>query len=316
MAHFTKIPRRTVVAARSTVGRGDPSGIAHRLQSTLPEVTRARFARPPSPNFSVTVILGYALAGAAVGFLAGLLGIGGGMTLVPILAALFSAQGLAPGHTVHLALGTAMASVVFTSSSSVRAHHRFGAVDWSIVRRVSPGMVAGALLASGASGWIPQRVLALSFAVIVYGGATQMLLGRKPSDTHRLPGRSALFGVGLAIGVVCGLVSAGGAFLTVPFMMWRGVTIHMAIGTAAALGVPVAIVGAIGFVLAGWGTPGLPQASLGFVLLPALAAIVAGSVVTAPIGARLAHRLPVASLKRVFALLLFVLATKMAVSYW
>lgn len=264
----------------------------------------------------MTWVFVYLASGALVGFLAGLLGIGGGMTLVPILSAIFAAQAVAPGHTVHLALGTAMASVMFTSSASVRAHHRFGAVDWSIVRRISPGTVIGALAATGVSAWVPQRALALAFAVIVYAGATQMLLGRKPAGARGLPGAPAMALVGLAIGAICGLVSAGGAFLTVPFMLWCGVAIHTAIGTAAAIGVPVAVVGTIGYAASGWSVPGLPEHSLGFVELPALAAIVACSVLTAPLGARAAHRLPVANLKRVFALLLYALATRMIVSYW
>ena len=237
------------------------------------------------------------------------------MTLVPVLSALFAAQALAPEHTVHLALGTAMASIVFTSSASVRAHHRRGAVDWGIVRRLAPGMVLGALLATLASGFIAQRVLALAFAAIVYAGATQMLLRGRPSASRSLPGTAVMVAVGTAIGVVCGLVSAGGAFLTVPFMLLCGVPVLSAIGTAAALGIPVAVVGTAGFVASGWRVPGLPDAALGFVLLPALAALVAGSIATAPLGARLAHRLPVTTLKRIFALLLFALATKMVFAY-
>ena len=116
-----------------------------------------------------------------MGFLAGLLGIGGGMTLVPVLAMMFTTQQLTPDHTVHLALGTGMASIMFTSSASVRAHHRLGGVDWSLVRRMGPAMVAGTLLATALSGWVPQRALALIFAVIVYAGATQILVGRKPA---------------------------------------------------------------------------------------------------------------------------------------
>lgn len=262
-------------------------------------------------------IAAYGLAGVLVGFLAGLLGIGGGMTLVPILAALFAAQGFVPEHNVHLALGTAMASVMFTSSASVRAHHQLGAVDWHIVRRMAPGMIVGTLASTVASGWIPQRVLALAFAAIVYAGATQMLLGRKPADPARtLPGPLPLLAVGIAIGVVCGLVSAGGAFLTVPFLLGCGVAMHAAIGTAAALGIPVAVLGTIGYVVSGWAVARLPSYSAGFVLLPALAALVIGSVLTAPLGARAAHRLPVKTLKRVFACLLYVLATKMALTYW
>ncbi len=258
----------------------------------------------------------YAAAGAVVGFLAGLLGIGGGMTLVPVLAALFAAQQFAPDHTVHLALATAMASIVFTSSASVREHHRHGAVDWALVRLLVPGMVAGALLSTLVSGWVPQRLLALSFAAIVYAGATQMMLGRKPKAHGRLPGPWGVGLAGLVMGTICGLVSAGGAFLTVPFMLRCGVPMHGTIGTGAAVGIPVAMVGTIGYVISGWPVEGLPELSLGFVYLPALAALVLGSVLTAPWGARVAHRLPVKALKRVFALLLYTLATRMLFSFW
>ena len=261
-------------------------------------------------------LIAYFATGAIVGFLAGLLGIGGGMTLVPVLAAMYSAQQFAPEHTVHLALGTGMASVMFTSSASVRAHHRLGGVDWTLVRRMGPGMVAGTLLATAVSGWVPQRALALAFAAIVYAGATQILLGRKPSAGRALPATPALVAFGLLIGVVCGLVSAGGAFITVPFMLLCGVAMTSAIGTGAALGVPVAIVGTIGFVFSGWSIPELPPWSLGFVYLPALLGIVAGSVLTAPMGARAAHRLPVITLRRIFAALLYVLATKMLWTYF
>ncbi|MCW5658976.1 MAG: sulfite exporter TauE/SafE family protein [Burkholderiaceae bacterium] len=263
----------------------------------------------------VTWLIAYFATGAFVGFLAGLLGIGGGMTLVPVLAAMYAAQQFAPEHTVHLALGTGMASIVFTSSASVRAHHRLGGVDWTLVRRMGPGMVAGTLLATALSGWVPQRALALAFAVIVYAGATQIVLGRKPRAGRALPDMPALLVVGLLIGVVCGLVSAGGAFITVPFMLYCGLTMTTAIGTGAALGVPVAIVGTIGFMFSGRGVPELPPLSLGFVYLPALLGIVAGSVLTAPMGARAAHRLPVATLRRIFAALLYVLATKMLWTY-
>jgi uncharacterized membrane protein YfcA len=258
----------------------------------------------------------YLGAGALVGFLAGLLGIGGGMTLVPILSALFAAQDLSSEHTVHLALGTAMASVMFTGTASVRAHHGHGAVDWQVVRRMVPGMVVGTLASTLASGWLSQRALALAFALIVYAGAVQMLLGRKPAAARGLPAAGPLFAVGVTIGVVCGLVSAGGAFLTVPFMSFCGVPMHTAIGTGAAIGVPVAIIGTIGYLVSGWSAQGLPPGAAGFVMLPALFAIVVASVLTAPVGARVAHRLPVTALRRVFAVLLFALATRMVVTYW
>jgi uncharacterized membrane protein YfcA len=258
----------------------------------------------------------YAAAGAIVGFLAGLLGIGGGMTLVPILSALFVAQSLTPDHTVHLALGTAMASIVFTSSASVREHHRHAAVDWTMVKRMVPGMLLGALLSTFATGWISQRALALSFATIVFAGATQILIGRKPSAHERMPNAAIVFIVGTLIGIIAGLVSAGGTFLTVPFMLYCGVRMHTAIGTGAAIGIPVALIGTIGYIVSGWRVESLPAWSLGFVYLPALALLVAGSVVTAPMGARYAHKLPVNTLRRVFACLLYLLAIRMVVTYW
>lgn len=263
----------------------------------------------------MTWIAIYFALGAFIGFLAGLLGIGGGMTLVPVLAAMFTAQQFAPDHVVHLALGTGMASIMFTSTASVRAHHRLGGVDWALVRRVGPAMVVGTLISTALSAWIPQRALALAFSVIVYAGATQILLGRKPSAARTLPGTAALVAIGVVIGVICGLVSAGGAFLTVPFMLFCGVSITTAIGTGAALGVPVAVMGTLGYVFSGWSVAGLPPLALGFVYGPALLGIVAGSVLTAPIGARTAHRLPVNILRRVFACLLYVLATKMLWTY-
>jgi len=267
-------------------------------------------------SLAVIWFLAYAAAGAFVGLLSGLLGIGGGMTLVPILAALFDAQALAPGHGVHLALGTAMASAVVTAGASVRAHHKRGAVDWRIAAQLAPGMVLGSLLSSVASGWIPQRHLALAFAVIVYGGATQILLGRRAASSARMPGRTATLLIGLAIGVVCGLVSAGGAFLTVPWMLFCGVPMLTAIGTGATIAIPVVFVGTIGYVATGWHAPGLPPLAFGFVYLPALLPLVLASTLTASAGAHLAHRLPVAVLKRIFAVLLYVLATRMVVHYW
>ncbi|MBL0122505.1 MAG: sulfite exporter TauE/SafE family protein [Betaproteobacteria bacterium] len=258
----------------------------------------------------------YVLTGALVGFLAGLLGIGGGMTLVPILAALFTAQGLTTDHNVHMALATAMASAAFTSSASVREHHRHGAVDWDVVKRMVPGMMAGSLLSTFASGWISQRTLAMAFSLIVFLAAIQMLLGKRPHASRSLPSAGPLFLVGMFIGVLSGLVSAGGTFLVMPVMLYCGIAMHRAIGTGAAIGIPVTLIGTLGYIAAGWRVRDLPEYHLGFVFLPALIALVAGSIITAPMGARAAHRLPVSTLKRIFAVLMVLLATKMVVSYW
>lgn len=258
----------------------------------------------------------YVGAGAVIGILAGMLGIGGGMTLVPVLTTLFAAQQFAPDYVMHMALATSMASIVFTSSASVREHYKLGAVDFSIVKRMAPGMVSGSLLASLAAGWIAQRHLALSFSLIVFLGATQIMLNRKPKPGRVLPGAGPLFGVGLLIGIISGLVSAGGAFLTIPFMLWCGVPMQRTIGTAAMLGIPLAVVGSVGYIISGWTVPGLPADAIGFISLTALVGLVSGSVFTAPIGARWAHRMPVLTLKRIFGGLLYVLVAKMLWTYW
>lgn len=260
--------------------------------------------------------LAYVMAGAFVGVLAGLLGIGGGMTLVPIIAALFAAQHFAPDHVVHMALATCMASIAFTSGSSVREHLKFDGVDFNIVKRMTPGLVIGSLLATSVSAWIPQRHLALSFAVIVFFGATQIMLNKKPQAARPLPAAGPLFLVGMVIGIIAGLVSAGGAFLTIPFMLWCGVPMKKTIGTGALMGIPLAVVGTIGYIISGWNVPDLPSDAIGFISITALIGIVCGSVVTAPFGARLAQRLPVPILKRIFAGLLYVLAAKMLWTYW
>ena len=161
----------------------------------------------------------YLALGAIIGFLAGLLGIGGGLTLVPLLAALFQAQALSADHIVHL------------SSSSVRAHHQLGSVDWALVRRLAPALLLGSFLATFVSGWLPQRALALGFAVVVFGGATQMLLGRKPAPGTGLPGRPVLLAIGVVVGVICGLASAGGAFLTVPLMLFAAAARRLKLAT-------------------------------------------------------------------------------------
>lgn len=264
----------------------------------------------------MTWIAAYLLSGAFIGFLAGLLGIGGGMVLVPILSALFAAQAFAPGYVVHMALATGMASVMFTSLSSLREHHRLGSVDWEMIRRLVPAMMVGALAASFATGWISQRALAMAFAVITAGGATLMLRKAKPVVASRLPGPLVVWPWMAAIGAICGLMSAGGAFLTVPFMVYCGVPIRTAIGTGSALGWPVAVIGTIGYAISGWRVEQLPPYSMGFVFLPALLVIVLASVLLAPLGARLMHKVPIPTLKKGFVLLLYVLAAKMVVTYW
>mgnify|MGYP001765129327 CR=1 FL=1 len=255
------------------------------------------------------LIVELALLGLCTGFLAGLLGIGGGMIMVPFISAILAARGVAPGLAVKMAIATSMATIIFTSISSVRAHHKRGAVRWDIVRRLAPGIVIGAALASlGVFSVLKGGSLALLFALFVGFSATQMLLDKKPAPSRTLPGTAGQLGAGGVIGFLSGLVGAGGGFVSVPFMTWCNVAIHNAVATSAALGFPIALANALGYVVAGQGVPDLPAGSLGYVYLPALAVIAVASVLMAPVGVKAAHALPVKSLKRAFAAILYVLA--------
>jgi uncharacterized protein len=252
------------------------------------------------------------LLGVCTGFLAGLLGIGGGMVLVPFITIILSARGVSPDLAVKMAIATSMATIIFTSISSVRAHHKRGAVRWDIVKRLAPGIVLGSALASmGLFALLKGSWLALFFAAFVSFSATQMLLDKKPKPTRTLPGTAGQLGAGGVIGFLSGLVGAGGGFVSVPFMTWCNVAMHSAVATSAALGFPIALANALGYVVAGQNVTGLPAGSVGYVFVPALVVIATASMITAPLGVRAAHALPVKSLKRVFASVLYVLAAYM-----
>lgn len=258
------------------------------------------------------LIVELALLGLGTGFLAGLLGIGGGMLMVPFITYILSARGLPPDLAVKMAIATSMTTIVFTSISSVRAHQAKGAVRWDIVRQLAPGIVLGAALASlGVFALLKGRWLALFFALFVSFSATQMLLDKKPAPTRTLPGTLGMWGSGSVIGFLSGLVGAGGGFVSVPFMTWCNVTMHHAVATSAALGFPIALANALGYIWSGWGMDGLPNGSAGYIFLPALAVIATASVLMAPMGVKAAHNMPVKKLKRVFASLLYGLAAYM-----
>lgn len=257
------------------------------------------------------LIVGLLVLGLGAGFLAGLLGVGGGMLMVPFVTLLLTSKGVPAEYVVKMAIATSLATICFTSISSVRSHHQRGAVRWEIVKLLAPGIVAGSLLGAQIAKALPAQVLALLFAAFVGYSGTQMLIGRKPKAAGQLPKAPGMLGFGAAIGTLSALVGAGGAFISVPFMTRRNVPIHSAVATSAALGFPVALAGTIGYIVAGWSLHGMPHGAIGFIYLPALVTISAASVLAAPLGARLAHRLDVSQLRRVFAILLYALAAYM-----
>ena len=247
-------------------------------------------------------LIGLMVLGSFTGFLAGLLGIGGGMLLVPFLTFMFTREAFGSELVVHMAIATSLTTILFTSASSVRAHHRRGAVRWDIAPWMGVGAVVGTFLGAQFASLLKSGYLAIFFAVFVGFSALRMLLvsGKPTAPEHILKpvARPALSG-------------AGGGFLTVPFLSWRGLNMRNAVATSAAMGFPIAAGGLFGYVVAGLNAPGLPQYSLGFVYLPALFACAATSVLLAPVGAGVAHRINVQHLRRIFAVLLLTLASYM-----
>ena len=265
----------------------------------------------------LTLVICLLALGALVGFAAGLLGIGGGMLLVPFLTMLFTWKGMSPELVVHVAIATSMTSILFTSVSSVRAHQQKGTINWKIVGAMAPGIIIGGLISGGAvfaalnTGW-----LSLVFAIFVGYSGWSMLRNKKPKPTRQMPGVVGTTAAGAGIGFLSGLVGAGGGFLSVPFMVWCNVALHSAVSTSAALGFPIALANSVGYIISGLNEDISRPGMLGFIYWPALLALICTSVLTAPFGARMAHRLPVVTLKRVFAFLLFALAAYMLFKAW
>lgn len=259
----------------------------------------------------ITTYILYIVLGAFAGILAGLLGIGGGLVIVPMLNIAFEVQQFPEVHLQHVALGTSLATIIFTSISSMRAHHKRGAINYKAFWRLVPGIITGTYLGAWIAALLPTGFLKAFFGLFLYYVATQMLLNIKPKSERDLPGNVGIFGVGNGIGIFSALVGIGGGTLTVPFLSWCNQTMHTAIATAAAVGLPIALSGTAGYIVNGWNVQGIPSPHVGYVYLPAFFGIIATSMLTAPIGAKMAHSLPVDKLKRIFAILLFVVGTKM-----
>ncbi len=261
----------------------------------------------------MTEVLLLGSIGAVAGIMAGLLGIGGGIVLVPVLIFLFQAQGISEEIVTQLAVGTSLASILFTGSSSARTHHKSGNVDWNAVRGMSLFIVIGtqfgALLAGALHGITLKRLFGL-FELMI---AARMLIvaapspGKKPISTHW-----AYSIGGLVIGMASALFGIGGGTLTVPLLVYLlDRPIRLAIGTASAQGVVIALFGTLGFIYNGWNLPGLPADAWGFVSPKAALLIAMTSILTAPVGAALAHRLHPAYLSRAFGIFLVFVGMKL-----
>lgn len=261
-------------------------------------------------------ILYYLCAGAFAGFLAGLFGIGGGMVIVSALIYIFSAQGMPDDALTHVAVGTSLATIIVTSISSLRAHNSHGAVNWDVWKRMAPGLVLGSLLGAGIVFFIQGKSLQGVIGVGAFLVGLKMLFMKnkalEENDFSKLPSPMGQTGLGGFIGVISAIFGIGGGTLTVPFLSKFGLKIQHAVGTSAACGFPIAVAGAVGFMIAGQFADdsvktALPDGVFGFVHLYAFMCVSCASFITARFGAKVAHKLPAATLKKAFAvLLLFV----------
>ncbi|WP_428771244.1 sulfite exporter TauE/SafE family protein [Vibrio sp.] len=259
---------------------------------------------------SLILLLVLLLLGAVVGVLAGLLGIGGGLLVVPALAYLLPKAGISPDISMQIALATSLASIIVTSGSSALNHLKLGNIDTFVVKWLLPGVLMGGFIGANLAELIPTQYLPKVFGVIVLLLALQMLFSIRRDIQGALPSGKVMVVTGTGIGIVSSLAGIGGGSLSVPYLSRRGVEMRRAVGSSSVCGCVIAISGMLGFILNGLSAENLPQYSLGYVYLPALVAIVSTSILTTRIGARLASSLPTASLKRIFAVfLLFVAGT-------
>ena len=253
----------------------------------------------------------YMATGLFTGLLAGLLGIGGGLVMVPVLGFIFLHLGFSAEFIMHMALGTSLAVIMVTSIASSRAHHRHQNVDWDIVKKMALGIMLGAFLGSLIAAKFDAKLLKALFALYVLTVALQILSNYTPNPARILPARLGLNFSGLCIGWVSSFVGIGGGTLSVPFLVYCNIDTKRAIGTSSALGLPIAVAGALGYLLAGLQVSTLPNHSLGFIYLPAFIIIALSSLISAPVGALLVQKLSVKKLKQIFALLLIIIGLNM-----
>ena len=278
--------------------------------------------------FDPLYLLIYLAAGVFVGFFAGLLGIGGGSVMVPILSLTFVKLGYSNEHVIHMALATSMATILPGAFASTRTHHAHKAVNWEVVKKMTPGILVGTLVGTVFAYFSSTTFLKYFFVGFMFFLAAQLVFGLKPkaapaktdvagseAQAHRtLPKTAGMVSFGALMGFVSSLAGIGGAVLTISFLTWCNVKMHEAIGTSAAVGFPIALAGTVGYVVTGMMDHDLPEWSLGYVYMPAFFGIAVTSFLVAPIGAELAHKLPVVMLKKVFMVFLVALAIKMAIS--
>jgi len=264
-------------------------------------------------EITLQIIVFYALAGIFAGLIGGMIGLSGGVIIVPVLHFLFIKQGFPLEILMQLAVTTSLATIIVTSSSATYVHHKKGAVLWPAVNRLTPGLLIGALLGAVVADYVSSTVLRTIFGVFEVLVGIQIWLDLKPKAHSALPETSGLVGSGVGIGLLSTLMGIGGGTLTVPFLLWCNVNMRNAVAVSSACGFPIAIAATTALIIAGWDEQGVPANSLGYLYWPAAIIISAMTIFSAPLGARLAHYLPIVTLKRVFAVVLVVVGIRMLV---
>lgn len=253
----------------------------------------------------------YLLFGSMVGILAGLMGAGGAMLLVPILHFTLEKQGVDPSIIHHMAIATTMANILFTSTAATYSHHKRGVVPWRAVAWMVPGILAGAFAGSYVTAYIAAKPLTIAFSCFLVYGAVQMFVQIRPKASHSMPGVFGKLLIGAFIGTLSGLLGIGGAAITLPILLVCGLPVLSVIAAAGAFGFPIAVAGCIGFALTAWDYANLPQYSLGFIYLPALLGLVPSSMLTAGLGVKLSHTLPQKYVRRGVGVFMLVMAARL-----
>ena len=253
----------------------------------------------------------YPLLGCVAGFMAGLLGVGGGLISVPFITIILAASGMQHPDLHKITLATSTATILFTSFSSMRSHISHENVEWPAVKGILPGIILGTLLGTYLVHVIPTTPLRIIFIVFTFYTAYSMAFGGQPKPSRTLPGSGWLFGMGTLIGTISTLISAGGGFITVPFLIACNTPVLRAIGSSATLGFPIAVSAVIWYLISFYNVPGLPPHTIAYIYWPAVIGVVVTSALFAPLGARAAQIWPVAAIKKTFALLLLALGAHM-----
>ncbi len=267
----------------------------------------------PHPYWTMTeIFLASLLLGIVAGIAAGLFGIGGGALIVPALNWLFLASQFQPEQIMLIAVATSLATAVFTSIASVRAHHKLGNITWQRTKHLAPSMLLGAGGGAVLAEYISADLLRWFFVSYLLYTSLQMALPKSTKIATHKTRHFFDYPMGLLIGVLSAILGIGGGTMTVPYLVHNGLIMKNAVATSSACAIPIALSAAVSYAVLGWQHSELPVGSLGYIYLPAFAGIVLTSVFTATLGAKLAHRLPAQRLKRYFAIVLLLIAIKMA----